>query len=70
MADRGASVIYSRRGMIDNARQILTAHIKTDGGCAACGAHRCPTRAAAIRLLYSRRYAPLRVVGSGRPGQP
>lgn len=49
---------YSRRGMVDSAKKILATHVKSNGRCAACGADRCPQRAGAIRLLYSRRYAP------------
>lgn len=58
---------YSSRDMVDNARKILAAHVKANGRCVACGADRCPKRAAAIRLLYSRQYAPLPARrGSGR----
>ncbi|GAA1802139.1 hypothetical protein [Planosporangium flavigriseum] len=47
---------YSRRDIVQRAQQILDTHVRlpATGLCAACGADRCPRRAGAIRILYSR----------------
>jgi hypothetical protein len=54
-------VSYNRRDIIQRAQRALDTHVpvRATGRCAACGADRCPQRARAISVLYSR-YAHLR----------